>query len=57
MPLRLGSLRSIAKPEDRDVELTDDKLSLLVLAQMLSALDYLACMKMCHRDVKPDNII
>ena len=57
MPLRLGSLRSIAKPEHRDVGLTDDKLCVLVLEQMLSALDYLASERMCHRDVKPENII
>ncbi len=57
MPLRLGSLRSIAKPEDRDVGLTDDKLSTLVLEQMLSALDHLAWHSMCHRDVKPENIL
>ena len=57
MPLRLGSLRSIAKPEHRDVGLTENKLGLLVLGQMLSALDYLACNSMCHRDVKPENIL
>src|SRR4051794_8282072 len=36
-------------------ELPDDKLSVMVLEQMLSAPDYLACNHVCHRDVKPDN--
>jgi hypothetical protein len=27
------------------------------LEQMLSALDHLACSNMCHRDVKPENML
>jgi serine/threonine protein kinase len=55
MPLRPGSLRSLAKSTVR--RWTDDQLSMAVLEQMLSALDYLACMNVCHRDVKPENIL
>ncbi|KAL8303423.1 hypothetical protein RB600_007054 [Gaeumannomyces tritici] len=56
MPLRMGSLKALVKTRDM-AEMPDNKLSLLVLEQMLSALDYLAGNNMCHRDVKPDNII
>lgn len=55
MPLRPGNLRSLAKSTTR--RWTDDQLSLTVLEQMLSALDHLACHNMCHRDVKPENIL
>jgi serine/threonine protein kinase len=55
MPLRAGSLRSLARSPVK--RWTDDQLSTMVLEQMLSALDYLACVNMCHRDVKPENIL
>jgi serine/threonine protein kinase len=55
MPLRAGSLRSLATSPNK--RWTDDQLSTAVLEQMLSALDYLAYMNMCHRDVKPENIL
>ncbi len=55
MPLRLGSLRSLARATVRPCN--DKELSLRVLEQMLSALDYLACRDMCHRDIKPENIL
>jgi serine/threonine protein kinase len=55
MPLRPGSLRSLVKSTVR--RWTDDQLSMAVLEQMLSALDYLSCMNICHRDVKPENIL
>ncbi|KAL8383044.1 hypothetical protein RB595_006691 [Gaeumannomyces hyphopodioides] len=56
MPLRMGSLKALVKTRDM-AEMPDNKLSLLVLEQMLSALDCLADNNVCHRDVKPDNII
>ncbi|KLU90697.1 serine/threonine protein kinase [Magnaporthiopsis poae ATCC 64411] len=56
MPLRMGSLKDLVTTRDV-AELSDNKLSLMVLGQMLSALDYLAYNNVCHRDVKPDNII
>jgi serine/threonine protein kinase len=54
MPLREGTLTTLIKtkpvPSYRDF-------CLLVLRQMLSALDYLASESLVHRDVKPDNIL
>lgn len=55
MPLRTGNLRSLANAPGR--RWASDELSLAVLEQMLSALDHLACKDMCHRDVKPENIL
>ena len=46
MPLRIGSLTGLVKTRDT-AELPDDKLSVMVLEQMLSALDYLACNHVC----------
>ncbi|OAA63346.1 Protein kinase-like domain protein [Niveomyces insectorum RCEF 264] len=54
MPLREGSLSSLVKAGP---ETTSDNLCLMVLEQMLSALDYLANDGLIHRDVKPDNIL
>src|SRR4051812_48593879 len=56
MPLRMGNLAQLLKTRDKAV-LTDNKLAYVVLGQMLSALDYLACNNVCHRDVKPENIV
>lgn len=53
--MRTGNLRSLARATAR--RWTDDQLTVAVLEQMLSALDYLACSDMCHRDVKPENIL
>lgn len=55
MPLRTGSLTSLAKspPTDFDYE----ELCINAMGQMLSALDYLACENLIHRDVKPDNVL
>lgn len=55
MPLRSGTLRSLARDNGRPC--TDDALCFQVLEQILSALDYLAHHGMCHRDVKPENIL
>jgi len=56
MPLRMGNLRSLARNKARSLE-DNNGLCKAVLEQMLSALDYLACQGMCHRDVKPENIL
>lgn len=55
MPLRQGNLLSLAQASGRPC--TDDSLCLQVLEQILCALDYLAVRGMCHRDVKPENIL
>lgn len=55
MPLCPGTLRSLARASGR--RSTDDGLCLQVLEQMLCALDHLAHRGMCHRDVKPENIL
>ncbi|KAM4065197.1 kinase [Hirsutella rhossiliensis] len=55
MPLRDGSLTSLAKSLSLSTE--SESLSLVVLEQMLAALDYLANENLIHRDVKPDNIL
>lgn len=55
MPLRPGNLSSLAKA--RDTLCDDDSLCMQVLEQMLCALDYLAHQRLCHRDVKPENIL
>lgn len=52
MPKRPGSLESLVAAEDASDELCEQ-----VLREMLSALDYLAFRKICHRDVKPQNIL
>ncbi|KJZ78140.1 hypothetical protein HIM_02178 [Hirsutella minnesotensis 3608] len=53
MPLRLGNLRNLLPfPAGEAVNL------LWALSeQMLSVLDYLAARRLCHRDVKPENIL
>ncbi|KAK4032850.1 kinase-like domain-containing protein [Parachaetomium inaequale] len=56
MPLRPGSLKTLAA-QGKEKRCNDDDLCMQVLEQMLSALDYLADRGMCHRDVKPDNIL
>lgn len=52
MPLRDGSLDALTKEGKVTSELCDQ-----VLREMLSALDYLAFNHLCHRDVKPQNIL
>ncbi|KAH6614529.1 kinase-like domain-containing protein [Chaetomium sp. MPI-SDFR-AT-0129] len=52
MPLREGSLHSLVAGRKSTHELCDQ-----VLEQMLSALDYLASQNLCHRDIKPQNIL
>lgn len=54
MPLRSGSLGTLARATDRS---RLEQLSLVVLEQILSALDYLASKDICHRSVNPDNIL
>ncbi|KAK3309295.1 kinase-like domain-containing protein [Chaetomium strumarium] len=52
MPLREGNLASLVQ------NITpSDALCTQVLEQMLSALDYLVFKNLCHRDVKPPNIL
>ncbi|KAK4141232.1 kinase-like domain-containing protein, partial [Dichotomopilus funicola] len=56
LPLRPGNLRSIiTSPNWRQED--DDKLCKSTMSQMLCALDYLAVYGLCHRDVKPENIL
>lgn len=55
MPLCSGSLTSLIKSPPTDIGY--EELSIRVLGQMLSALDYLATENLIHRDVKPDNIL
>jgi hypothetical protein len=52
MPLREGSLHSLVEGKKSTHELCDQ-----VLGQMLQALDYLASQNLCHRDIKPQNIL
>ncbi len=54
MPLRSGSLHDLMKGRRRAAR---TKLCMQVLPQMLCALDCLDSHKMCHRDVKPGNIL
>ncbi|PGG96413.1 serine/threonine protein kinase [Helicocarpus griseus UAMH5409] len=51
----LGHNKPLAQAPSR--AWNDTQLSLAVLEQMLSALDHLACNNICHRDVKPENIL
>lgn len=55
MPLRTGNLSLLAKSKDKGC--SNDSLSMQVLEQMLCALDNLSYHGMCHRDVKPENIL
>lgn len=55
MPLRHGNLTSLAK--DLSKSCIIESLCKQVLEQILKALDYLAFNQLCHRDVKPDNIL
>jgi serine/threonine protein kinase len=52
MPWREGSLTSLASAVSDHNSLCEQ-----TLEQMLSALDFLASKSLCHRDVKPDNIL
>lgn len=52
MPLRKGCLDTLVEAQGCSDDLCEQ-----VLSQMLSALDYLAFRKLCHRDVKPQNIL
>lgn len=55
MTLHEGSLTKLAKWPNLPFD--HKQLSLLVMEQMPSALDYLAGENLIHRDVKPDNIL
>ncbi|CAK7200165.1 hypothetical protein SEUCBS139899_002856 [Sporothrix eucalyptigena] len=55
MPLRTGSLRDLVALKETLV--TRDVICDMVLEQMLSALDCTAFNNICHRDVKPENIL
>ncbi|KAL2257582.1 hypothetical protein VTK26DRAFT_9456 [Humicola hyalothermophila] len=52
MPCRPGSLHSLVEARP-----LSDELCKQVLKEMLCALDYLAFRNICHRDVKPQNIL
>lgn len=54
-PLRPGTLRQLAKDANRDCDA--ESLCMQTLEQMLMALDCLVHHNLCHRDVKPDNIL
>lgn len=54
MPLCKGNLTSLAKSLKNHEH---DALCATVLEQGLSALDYLKCKNLIHRDIKPDNIL
>lgn len=53
MPLRTGSLRSLLPVPKRE----ENAILNAVGEQMFSALDYLSARGLCHRDVKPANIL
>lgn len=55
MPLRDGSVTSLAKSPT--LAMDHNQLSLIVLEQMLCALDYLANEDLIHRNIEPDNIL
>ncbi|KAJ4300560.1 hypothetical protein N0V88_003239 [Collariella sp. IMI 366227] len=58
MPLSEGSLASlVGKNTNGGLNKGTIPMCDVVLKQMLSALDYLAFHKLCHRDLKPDNIL
>lgn len=54
-PLRPGTLKQLAQDANRGCDA--ESLCLQTLEQMLMALDCLAHHNLCHRDVKPDNIL
>ncbi|KAK7218399.1 hypothetical protein V2G26_006402 [Clonostachys chloroleuca] len=53
MPLRDGNAKSLAEK----VGFFSRQLVDQVFHEMLQALDFLACSNVCHRDVKPENIL
>lgn len=58
MPLCEGTLSSlVGKTDTGELRKGTRQLCNTVLKQMLSAIDYLAFRRLCHRDLKPDNIL
>lgn len=55
MPLREGSVRKLCPLSRTDPECVF--MFQALISQMLSALAYLAAKGLCHRDIKPDNIL
>lgn len=57
MALCTGSLRELANEQQRELRADAVSWQWQALEQMLRALDYLTTLNLCHRDVKPENIL